>query len=121
MVHPKLSTTYIDEVPMNFLVFAIERSIVFTTVGLLTALVIKLFFGKFLNRRVPVTWRRAVIYAAISALGIIFDYSNVAEKEFSNLPAYMFVVIFVTSFLWSFILIFPVAHISSKFSRSKTK
>ena len=90
---------------MNLIVFAFERSIVFTTLGLISALVIKIAFGKFLMRKFPVFWKRISIYSLVSAIGIIFDYSNVNKNEYSQLTPDILFVLLITSFVWSFLLI----------------
>ena len=98
---------------MNLIVFAFERSIVFTTLGLISALVIKIALGKFLMRKFPVFWKRISIYSLVSAIGIIFDYSNVNKNEYSQLTPDILFVFFITSFIWSFLLISLVAYIDS--------
>lgn len=104
---------------MKILYFAFERSIVFTSFGLLVVILIKVFLGRLLVARVPNIWLRSSIYAFCGATGIIYDYNIYSADEFSNLSMMLHAIVFLTSFAWMYLLIAPIAFIFAKRKQKK--
>jgi hypothetical protein len=101
---------------MNTLIFAVERSIVHTTLGIIAVLIISYFFGKTLLQRVPNDWKRCGLYALVGALFIVFDYAFLNEdfaNEFSKLPFWLLLILYASSFIWTYILVIPFVLFSA--------
>ena len=106
---------------MKLLTFAIERSIVLTSFGVLVIVIIKVLLGRFLISKVPNLWLRTCVYAFCGAVGIMYDYSNYFADEFSKLTADLFITVFVTSFAWMYLLVAPIAYLSFKRKEKKAE
>ena len=95
---------------MNTLIFAFERSITHSALGIFFILIIGFLFGKMFLKRVPNSWMRCFIYAFVGAFFIVFDYAFLNEdfaNEFSKLSILQLLIVYVTSFIWACILVIP--------------
>lgn len=99
---------------MQTLIFAIERSIVLTFMGLIFIIVSKLILGKYLHKKLPNLWIRMGLYSFVGVMGSTLDYSNYFAEEFVHLPLQILMVFLLTSFLWMYFLVLVSLVISSK-------
>lgn len=97
---------------MNLLIFAFERSIVHSTLGIVAVLLLGLLMGKYLIKNIPNIWLRSFIYAAFGAVFVIYDYSNNYSAEFSQIELLYLLIISLSSLIWMYLLVIPFIYIS---------
>jgi len=97
---------------LNLLIFAIERSIVHSTLGIVAVLLFGLLMGKYLKKNISNIWLRSLIYAAFGAVFVIYDYSNNYSAEFSQIEFLYLLIISLSSLIWMYLLVIPFIYIA---------
>jgi hypothetical protein len=97
---------------MNLLIFAFERSIVHSTLGIVAVLLLKLLASKYLLIKIPNIWLRCFLYAVFGALFIMYDYSSNYSAEFAQINFLYLLVIALSSIIWMYLLVIPFIYIA---------
>jgi hypothetical protein len=101
--------------------FVYERSIAHSPLGIIAVLLLKIFLGKFLLKKIPNRWFRSLIYAFFGAFFVIFDYSQASfiPNEFSKISLELLMLLYLSSSLVMYVIVITFILVFSLFNKAK--
>ena len=102
----------------NIFVFAFERAIAYSPLGLLAAMFAGFLLGRSMVKANKSVLFRTSVYAGIGAVGVMWDYATQRVNEFSQISLFAQAVLLIAAFLWVALIALPFVIAGEKKKKS---